>query len=159
MNSVASLRSLNDELKSVGRLPRIFNAVVAILFLVVVWAGWVASGNVVMAVVFAVLPIAVAVCALPVKAWATEDSLFVRSYFSTFEFRFSEVITFIDLPYSGVWNRFSGVDGWLNLRLRMIEVALEDGRDVPLPATMSGARVGSRLADFLNSRVKDAPNG
>lgn len=106
-----------------------------------------------MALAFATLPVACAVFALRVRAWATADSLFVRSYFSTSEFRFSDVTTFIDLPYSGVWSQFSGTDGWLNLRLRMIEVALENGRDVPLPATMCSRRVGARVVDLLNARV------
>ena len=144
---------LNDELKSIGKLPRIFNGVFALVSLTVVWAGWVASGNVVMALAFAALPVAFAVFALPVRACATTDSLFVRSYFSTYEFRFSDVTTFIDMPYSGVWNRFSGTEGWLNLRLRMIEVALENGREVPLPATMCRRRVAARLVDLLNAHV------
>jgi hypothetical protein len=149
----AWLRELNEDLRRIGRLPRVLTAILALVSLPIVWIGWVNSHYSPVAYAFAALPIALLLYVLPVRAWATADSLIVRSYLTTYGFAFADVTTFIDLPYSGMWNRFSGTDTWLDFGMRMFDVALENGRTVSVPASLTTRRTCSRLVNALNARL------
>jgi len=149
----AWLRELNDDLKRIGRLPRILPAIFALVFLPIVWIGWMNSHYSPVAFAFAALPIALFLYALPVRAWVTADALVVRSYLTTYVFVFADVTTFIDLPYAGMWNRFSGTDTWLNFGMYMFDVALENGRTVSVPASLTTRRTCGRLVTALNARL------
>ncbi|MGN6220576.1 MAG: hypothetical protein ACTHNQ_13825 [Microbacterium sp.] len=154
-----ALRELNEDLRMVGRLPRVLTAILSIVFLPIVWVGWMNSHHSSIALAFAALPIALLLYAVRVRAWATSDTLTVRSYLGTYVFTFADVTNFIDVPYSGMWNRFSGTDTWLNFGVRMIDVALEDGRTVSLPASLTTRPACSRLVDALNARLPQSALG
>jgi hypothetical protein len=149
----AWVRELNRDLRRVGRLPRILSAVLMLVFLPIVYLGWLASHHSSLAFGFAALAIAPFVFALFVRAWTTADALVVRSYLVTHVIRFTDVTTFIDSAYSGMWNRSADTDSWLNCGMRMIDVALKNGRTISLRATLTGRRTCARIVDELNARL------
>lgn len=71
----AWLRELNDDLRRIGRLPRILTLILALVSLPIVWIGWMNTHYSPVAFAFAAVPIALLRYALPVRAWATADSL------------------------------------------------------------------------------------
>lgn len=76
-----------------------------------------------------------------------------QSYLGTQIISFLDVTTFVDVAYSGMWNRSADTDSWLNFGMRMIDVVMENGRTVSLRATLTPRRVCVRLVNELNARL------
>jgi len=153
-NEALELSALNDELKHVGRLPRLLSVALAIVFLPLVWVGWMASHQQPIAFAFTAIPLALVAFALPLRSRATAEELVVYSYFKIYRIRFTEVLVFADVPYSGMWNRSADTEGWLNAGMRMIDVTNRDGTGYSLRASLSGRKACEQAVSALNARLR-----
>lgn len=159
-SEVAHLVALNAQLKTVGRLPRIFSCVLVAVSIPVSLSGWFASRSLLLALCTTGVPLMLFALSWRVRARATRKSLIVRSYLRTYTMRFDDVMGFIDSGYAGVWNRYTGGETRLNIGLRMIDVSPLRGTTISLPATMMRRRSSKVIVEMLNDHVpSDLPPG
>ena len=149
-----ALDELNRDLKSVGRLPRALSLVVTLVAALCAWAGWLASGSP-MILYFVLIPLTGLVLSLRVRAKMVDGTLTVHSYLKTYVVHLCDVEYFNNLAYAGAWNRFSGTDSWLNLRMEMIDVTRVHGGGFSMPATMCFRRKCEDIATQLNWLLED----
>lgn len=93
--------------------------------------------------------------AAPLKAYATNEALVVRSYLRTYTARYEDVLGFDDASYAGVWTGFIAADWGINRGLRMISVVRFNRMDIDLPATLMGRRRSKRIEELLSVWVPD----
>lgn len=150
------LRELNAALRVVGRLPRILNLLLFVVFTFAAWIGSHVSEWPVLYVTCVAVPTFVPFAlSLRIKAYATTDTFIVRSYVREHRFRYDDVMGFSPAGYSGLWTGFNGTTTWHSLALRAILVHKFRGANVELNATLTGRRASQKIAGLLNARVPD----
>ncbi len=140
-------------LGKVGLLPRLLSSIFLVLFSLAGLVGWVASGVIAAFITSFALGVVLVGFSFRPKIWTDDEAVFVRSYFGTRRFAFIDVLTFHDVPYSGLWNRGAGTESWLNFGMRMIIVIRLRGSTIPFPATLSSRRTCTALVAALNARL------
>lgn len=149
-------RQLNAALRVVGRLPRILNLLLFVVFTFAAWIGSHVSEWPVLYVTCVAVPTFVPFAlSLRIKAYATTDTFIVRSYVREHRFRYDDVMGFSSVGYSGLWTGFDNITAWRNLGLWVIEVYRFKASSIELNATLMGPRASEKIADLLNARVPD----
>jgi len=146
---------LPARLRRIGKVPRFFAFGLTILTAAVSWASAQSAPFLPAQIAIIALPALFFALSLRIRARVTGDALIIRSYLVTYTVEFEKVLGFSDVDYVGFWNRHTGGDGWLNLKLRMLAVLPLEGRQRGLPATMSFGTNIARIVDALNERVPD----
>lgn len=75
-----------------------------------------------------------------------------QAHFRKYEFDLSLGDEFQCVLYEGFWNRYSAVDRFLNANAYMLEVSVQGGREISLPATIGGRERLTLIAEHLNDR-------
>lgn len=73
-----------------------------------------------------------------------------QAHFRKYEFDLSRGDGFQCVLYEGFWNRYSAVNRFLNANAYMLEVPVDGGREISLPATIGGRERLTLIAEHLN---------
>lgn len=149
------LAELNAALKVVGRLPRIVCGVQFAVFVLVSLPAMEKYNPFLWVLFVAGVPLVAFILSLRIKAYATRESLTVRSYLRTHTARYEDILGFDDTVYDGIWTGYTAPDWWTNRWLRMLSIVRLERLDIDLPATMMGRRSSKRIEELLNAWVPD----
>lgn len=143
---------LDRALRAVGRVLRIVNTVIALVLIIASSVPVLTDRDVTGVFLVGIPAVVCAMLAFRVRASMVGDhTLLVTGYVRSSRVELTHVDVFVDTPYAGWWNGFSGIDGWVSFRLRMLEIEQRGGRTFSLPETVCRGRHATRIADLLNA--------
>lgn len=148
----AALADLQEDLRRIGFVPRLFGVGFLLLMLLFAIFSWFHGWSPLLQAAFVVTPVVTLVCAFRVTAHLRGDVLVVRSYLRTQEISLRDV-SFSVAPYEGLWNTYRGAEGWLGGNIYVLVAWYADSSSQEVKATVCFRRTAERIARRLDDHA------